>query len=462
MFYSSPSSGGTGKGNEMTNENENAVVEVATQTVQSNETAVEAKAAQNAPENTGKQKNIKAKQPMSVVGRFWNLRLTAAVLQIFVTVVLLVCAIVFPSVSASETERTLALVLLATALALAFFNLFFVVQSITLRVNRIMMFVTAATVVVVSLTGFVLACREITLIIAALVVGILCICGVMADGCGLLSAKTMVFGGKAASKFSWSSLTSEITSDERRISNAMSVAVAVVTFVVMVAALILPIINVVGQRGGANPLAGYNKIELGMNRKTVLSAMSEDYVENPDNTLVWYDKERTALMKESNELSEKIVDAQKKGDKKEVLRLAERLEEVAKQLLYVPYSKFTVKFNSFENVEEISYDFVSDGISDTPAVTAVESFVTKAKTTSYGFYVVRTVHYDNGSWKRFYDEVTISDMTYSANFNTYTVIEEYKLDGFGKTFSYTDSYSGWCDKGFVNVEYVYNSKFANK
>ncbi len=53
-------------------------------------------------------------------------------------------------------------------------------------------------------------------------------------------------------------------------------------------------------------------------------------------------------------------------------------------------------------------------------------------------------------------------MTYSANFNTYTVIEEYKLDGFGKTFSYTDSYLGWCDKGFVNVEYVYNSKFANK
>lgn len=105
---------------------------------------------------------------------------------------------------------------------------------------------------------------------------------------------------------------------------------------------------------------------------------------------------------------------------------------------------------------------MSDGIPDTPAVTAVESFVTKAKTTSYGFYVVRTVHYDNGSWKRFYDEVTISDMTYSANFNTYTVIEEYKLDGFGKTLSYTDSYSGWCDKGFVNVEYVYNSQFANK
>lgn len=109
MFYSSPPSGGTGKGNEMTNENENAVVEVATQTVQSNDTAVEAKAAQNAPENTDKQKNIKAKQPMSVVGRFWNLRLTAAVLQIFVTVVLLVCTIVFPSVSASETERPLRL-----------------------------------------------------------------------------------------------------------------------------------------------------------------------------------------------------------------------------------------------------------------------------------------------------------------------------------------------------------------
>ena len=53
-------------------------------------------------------------------------------------------------------------------------------------------------------------------------------------------------------------------------------------------------------------------------------------------------------------------------------------------------------------------------------------------------------------------------MTYSANFNTYTVIEEYKLDGFGKTLSYTYSYSGWCDKGFVNVEYVYNSQFANK
>lgn len=201
MFYSSPPSGGTGKGNEMTNENENAVVEVTTQTVQSNETAVEAKAAQNAPENTGKQKNIKAKQPMSVVGRFWNLRLTAAVLQIFVTVVLLVCAIVFPSVSASETERILALVLLATALALAFFNLFFVVQSITLRVNRIMMFVTAATVVVVSLTGFVLACREITLIIAALVVGILCICGVMADGCGLLSAKQWCSAAKLQASF---------------------------------------------------------------------------------------------------------------------------------------------------------------------------------------------------------------------------------------------------------------------
>ena len=132
----------------------------------------------------------------------------------------------------------------------------------------------------------------------------------------------------------------------------MSVSVAVVTCVVMVAALILPIINVVGQRGGANPLAGYDKIELGMNRKTVLSSMSEDYVENPDNTLVWYDKERTALMKESNELSEKIVDAQKKGDKKEILRLAERMEEVAKQLLYVPYSKFTVKFNSLKTLSK--------------------------------------------------------------------------------------------------------------
>ena len=433
-------------------------------------------AATTAVDGTGYAQMPKSKGAGDVVGRFWKLRIASAVAPVaFLTLALVGVLIMFAGNTSVDYAYILAGIFGAIAASLV--SVALAVQSKNKPVNAaLMVAMTAmpcfptlvATVATFISIGTINGMNDMAHVIFIggghlIVVG--AVCFTMAVGCGMIKASRLMHSKKKAPLMLFTSAPSELSGDEVKLQKQRCIENLGGAIVFGLFLLAMPI-GLLFQSSFTDPLRSIDNVSLGDYISGVKSSLGDVY-EHDGDIYTWYDGEYTKLLKESQQLQEKMLGAESAED---FMEYVQRAGELATAMEFMTRTEFTVVFGA-EGTEDvgrairITYKKVAplaEGDEEVVANNATSKLTQNKKAEDgNGFCVVRKVAYSDDSWTMAYEFVVISDIEYDAASGIYTVTEEYAVGTVKTTFTYSATASEWHRYGFDNIERVYQNNYTD-
>lgn len=413
-----------------------------------------------------------------VVGRFWKLRVASAVAPVaFLTIALIGILIMIAGNASGDYSYMLAGVLGAIAASLVPVGL--AVQSKNKPVNAALMVAMTlapgvltlgamiATIVSVG-TVDLLADEGTFYVVMVGLCHLISLGGVsfpMAVGCGMIKASRLMHSKKKAPLMLFTSAPSELSGDEVKLQKQRCIENLAGAIVFGLFIIVAPV-ALLFQSSFTDPLRSIDNVSLGDYISGVKSSLGDVY-EHDGDIYTWYDGEYTKLLKESQQLQEKMLGAESAED---FMEYVQRAGELATAMELMTRTEFTVVFGA-EGTEDadkairITYKKVAplaEGDEEVVANNAT-SYLTQNKEVNdgNGFYVVRKVYYSDDSWTMAYEVAVISDIEYDAASGIYTVTEEYAVGTVKTTFTYSATASEWRRYGFDNIESIYQNNYVD-
>lgn len=413
-----------------------------------------------------------------VVGRFWKLRVASAVAPVaFLTIALIGILIMIAGNASGDYSYMLAGVLGAIAASLVPVGL--AVQSKNKPVNAALMVAMTlapgvltlgamiATIVSVG-TVDLLADEGTFYVVMVGLCHLISLGGVsfpMAVGCGMIKASRLMHSKKKAPLMLFTSAPSELSGDEVKLQKQRCIENLAGAIVFGLFIIVAPV-ALLFQSSFTDPLRSIDNVSLGDYISGVKSSLGDVY-EHDGDIYTWYDGEYTKLLKESQQLQEKMLGAESAED---FMEYVQRAGELATAMELMTRTEFTVVFGA-EGTEDadkairITYKKVAplaEGDEEVVANNATSKLTQNKKAEDgNGFYVVRKVYYSDDSWTMTYEVAVISDIEYDAASGIYTVTEEYAVGTVKTTFTYSATASEWRRYGFDNIERVYQNNYAD-
>ena len=433
-------------------------------------------AATTAADGTGYAQMPKSKWAGDVVGRFWKLRIASAVAPVaFLTLALVGVLIMFAGSTSVDYAYILAGIFGAIAASLV--SVALAVQSRNKPVNAaLMVAMTAmpcfptlvATVATLISIGTINGMNDMAHVIFIggghlIVVG--AVCFPMVVGCGMIKASRLMRSKKRAPLMLFTSAPSELSGDEVKLQKQRCIENLVGAIVFGLFIIVLPV-ALLFQSSFTDPLRSIDNVSLGDYISAVKLSMGDVY-EHDGDIYTWYDGEYTKLLKESQQLQEKMLGAESAED---FMEYVQRAGELATAMEFMTRTEFTVVFGSKDTEDadkaiRITYKKVvplAEGDEEVVANNATSKLTQNKKTEDgNGFYVVRKVAYSDDSWTMAYELVVISDIEYDAASGIYTVTEEYAVGTVKTTFTYSATASEWSSLyGFDDIAEIYEAEYA--
>ena len=434
-------------------------------------------AATTAADGTGYAQMPKSKWAGDVVGRFWKLRIASAVAPVaFLTLALVGVLIMFAGSTSVDYAYILAGIFGAIAASLV--SVALAVQSKNKPVNAaLMVAMTAmpcfptlvATVATFISIGTINGMNDMAHVIFIggghlIVVG--AVCFPMAVGCGMIKASRLMHSKKKAPLMLFTSAPSELSGDEVKLQKQRCIENLAGAIVFGLFSIVVPV-ALLFQSSFTDPLRSIDNVSLGDYISAVKLSLGDVY-EHDGDIYTWYDGEYTKLLKESQQLQEKMLGAESAED---FMEYVQRAGELATAMEFMTRTEFTVVFGSKDTEDadkaiRITYKKVvplAEGDEEVVANNATSKLTQNKKAEDgNGFYVVRKVAYSDDSWTMAYELVVISDIEYDAASGIYTVTEEYAVGTVKTTFTYSATASEWSSLyGFDNIERVYQNNYAD-
>ena len=433
-------------------------------------------AATTAADGTGYAQMPKSKWAGDVVGRFWKLRIASAVAPVaFLTLALVGVLIMFAGSTSVDYAYILAGIFGAIAASLV--SVALAVQSRNKPVNAaLMVAMTAmpcfptlvATVATLISIGTINGMNDMAHVIFIggghlIVVG--AVCFPMAVGCGMIKASRLMRSKKKAPLMLFTSAPSELSGDEVKLQKQRCIENLVGAIVFGLFIIVLPV-ALLFQSSFTDPLRSIDNVSLGDYISAVKLSLGDVY-EHDGDIYTWYDGEYTKLLKESQQLQEKMLGAESAED---FMEYVQRAGELATAMEFMTRMEFTVVFgsNGTEDADKairITYKKVvplAEGDEEVVANNATSKLTQNKKAEDgNGFYVVRKVAYSDDSWTMAYELVVISDIEYDAASGIYTVTEEYAVGTVKTTFTYSATAGEWSSHyGFDDIAEIYEAEYA--
>lgn len=435
-------------------------------------------AATTAADGTGYAQMPKSKWAGDVVGRFWKLRIASAVAPVaFLTLALVGVLIMIAGSASGDYSYMLAGVLGAIAASLV--SVALAVQSKNKPVNAALMVAMTLAPGVLTLGAMIATIVSVGTVdlltvdgtFYAIMVGLchlISLGGVsftMAVGCGMIKASRLMHSKKKAPLMLFTSAPSELSGDEVKLQKQRCIENLAGAIVFGLFIIVAPV-ALLFQSSFTDPLRSIDNVSLGDYISGVKSSLGDVY-EHDGDIYTWYDGEYTKLLKESQQLQEKMLGAESAED---FMEYVQRAGELATAMEFMTRTEFTVVFgsNGTEDADKairITYKKVvplAEGDEEVVANNATSKLTqNKQAEDGNGFYVVRKVAYSDDSWTMAYELVVISDIEYDAASGIYTVTEEYAVGTVKTTFTYSATASEWRRYGFDNIERVYQNNYAD-
>ena len=433
-------------------------------------------AATTAADGTGYAQMPKSKWAGDVVGRFWKLRIASAVAPVaFLTLALVGVLIMFAGSTSVDYAYILAGIFGAIAASLV--SVALAVQSKNKPVNAaLMVAMTAmpcfptlvATVATFISIGTINGMNDMAHVIFIggghlIVVG--AVCFPMAVGCGMIKASRLMHSKKKAPLMLFTSAPSELSGDEVKLQKQRCIENLAGAIVFGLFSIVVPV-ALLFQSSFTDPLRSIDNVSLGDYISAVKLSLGDVY-EHDGDIYTWYDGEYTKLLKESQQLQEKMLGAESAED---FMEYVQRAGELATAMEFMTRTEFTVVFGSKDTEDadkaiRITYKKVvplAEGDEEVVANNATSKLTQNKKAEDgNGFYVVRKVAYSDDSWTMAYELVVISDIEYDAASGIYTVTENFSAGGLDKTFVYSATASEWSSLyGFDDIAEIYEAEYA--
>lgn len=435
-------------------------------------------AAMTADEGTGYAQMPKSKWTGDVVGRFWKLRIASAVAPVaFLTIALIGILIMIAGNASGDYSYMLAGVFGAIAASLVPVGL--AVQSKNKPVNAALMVAMTVAPGVLTLGAMIATIVSVGTVDLSAVEGtfyvilvglchLISLGGVsfpMAVGCGMIKASHLMHSKKKAPLMLFTSAPSELSGDEIKLQKKRCIENLAGAIVFGLFIIVMPV-TLLFQSSFTDPLKNIDDVSLGTSFYYAKSSLGDVYERDGD-IYTWYDGEYTKLLKESQQLQEKMLTAESAED---FMEYVQRAGELATALEFMTRTEFTVVFGA-EGTEDaneairITFEKVAPLAESDEEVVAnnVTSKLTQNKKVNdgNGFYVVRKVSYSDDSWTMTYEVAVISDIEYDAVSGIYTVTEEYAVDAVKTTFTYSATAGEWHRYGFTDIERIYQNNYAD-
>lgn len=435
-------------------------------------------AATTAADGTGYAQMPKSKWAGDVVGRFWKLRIASAVAPVaFLTLALVGVLIMFAGNTSVDYAYILAGIFGAIAASLV--SVALAVQSKNKPVNAALMVAMTLAPGVLTLGAMIATIVSVGTVdlltvdgtFYAVMVGLchlISLGGVsfpMAVGCGMIKASRLMHSKKKAPLMLFTSAPSELSGDEVKLQKQRCIENLAGAIVFGLFIIVAPV-ALLFQSSFTDPLRSIDNVSLGDYISGVKSSLGDVY-EHDGDIYTWYDGEYTKLLKESQQLQEKMLGAESAED---FMEYVQRAGELATAMEFMTRTEFTVVFGSKDTEDadkaiRITYKKVvplAEGDEEVVANNATSKLTQNKKAEDgNGFYVVRKVAYSDDSWTMAYELVVISDIEYDAASGIYTVTEEYAVGTVKTTFTYSATASEWRRYGFDNIERVYQNNYAD-
>ena len=433
-------------------------------------------AATTAADGTGYAQMPESKWAGDVVGRFWKLRIASAVAPVaFLTLALVGVLIMFAGSTSVDYAYILAGIFGAIAASLV--SVALAVQSKNKPVNAaLMVAMTAlpcfptlvATVATFISIGTINGMNDMAHVIFIggghlIVVG--AVCFPMAVGCGMIKASRLMHSKKKAPLMLFTSAPSELSGDEVKLQKQRCIENLAGAIVFGLFSIVVPV-ALLFQSSFTDPLRSIDNVSLGDYISAVKLSLGDVY-EHDGDIYTWYDGEYTKLLKESQQLQEKMLGAESAED---FMEYVQRAGELATAMEFMTRTEFTVVFgsNGTEDADKairITYKKVvplAEGDEEVVANNATSKLTQNKKAEDgNGFYVVRKVAYSDDSWTMAYELVVISDIECDAASGIYTVTEEYAVGTVKTTFTYSATASEWSSLyGFDDIAEIYEAEYA--
>lgn len=433
-------------------------------------------AATTAADGTGYAQMPKSKWAGDVVGRFWKLRIASAVAPVaFLTLALVGVLIMFAGSTSVDYAYILAGIFGAIAASLV--SVALAVQSKNKPVNAaLMVAMTAmpcfptlvATVATFISIGTINGMNDMAHVIFIggghlIVVG--AVCFPMAVGCGMIKASRLMHSKKKAPLMLFTSAPSELSGDEVKLQKQRCIENLAGAIVFGLFSIVVPV-ALLFQSSFTDPLRSIDNVSLGDYISAVKLSLGDVY-EHDGDIYTWYDGEYTKLLKESQQLQEKMLGAESAED---FMEYVQRAGELATAMEFMTRTEFTVVFgsNGTEDADKairITYKKVvplAEGDEEVVANNATSKLTQNKKADDgRGFYVERKVTYSDGSWTIDYQSAIVADIDYDETTGVYTVTENFSAGGLDKTFVYSATAGGWSSLyGFDDIAEIYEAEYA--
>lgn len=433
-------------------------------------------AATTAADGTGYAQMPKSKWAGDVVGRFWKLRIASAVAPVaFLTLALVGVLIMFAGSTSVDYAYILAGIFGAIAASLV--SVALAVQSKNKPVNAaLMVAMTAmpcfptlvATVATFISIGTINGMNDMAHVIFIggghlIVVG--AVCFPMAVGCGMIKASRLMHSKKKAPLMLFTSASSELSGDEVKLQKQRCIENLAGAIVFGLFSIVVPV-ALLFQSSFTDPLRSIDNVSLGDYISAVKLSLGDVY-EHDGDIYTWYDGEYTKLLKESQQLQEKMLGAESAED---FMEYVQRAGELATAMEFMTRTEFTVVFgsNGTEDADKairITYKKVvplAEGDEEVVANNATSELTQNKKAEDgRGFYVERKVTYSDGSWTIDYQSAIVADIDYDETTGIYTVTENFSAGGLDKTFVYSATAGGWSSLyGFDDIAEIYEAEYA--
>ena len=433
-------------------------------------------AATTAADGTGYAQMPKSKWAGDVVGRFWKLRIASAVAPVaFLTLALVGVLIMFAGSTSVDYAYILAGIFGAIAASLV--SVALAVQSKNKPVNAaLMVAMTAmpcfptlvATVATLISIGTINGMNDMAHVIFIggghlIVVG--AVCFPMAVGCGMIKASRLMHSKKKAPLMLFTSAPSELSGDEVKLQKQRCIENLAGAIVFGLFSIVVPV-ALLFQSSFTDPLRSIDNVSLGDYISAVKLSLGDVY-EHDGDIYTWYDGEYTKLLKESQQLQEKMLGAESAED---FMEYVQRAGELATAMEFMTRTEFTVVFgsNGTEDADKairITYKKVvplAEGDEEVVANNATSKLTQNKKAEDgRGFYVERKVTYSDGNWTIDYQSAIVADIDYDETTGIYTVTENFSAGGLDKTFVYSATAGGWSSLyGFDDIAEIYEAEYA--
>lgn len=433
-------------------------------------------AATTAADGTGYAQMPKSKWAGDVVGRFWKLRIASAVAPVaFLTLALVGVLIMFAGSTSVDYAYILAGIFGAIAASLV--SVALAVQSKNKPVNAaLMVAMTAmpcfptlvATVATFISIGTINGMNDMAHVIFIggghlIVVG--AVCFPMAVGCGMIKASRLMHSKKKAPLMLFTSAPSELSGDEVKLQKQRCIENLAGAIVFGLFSIVVPV-ALLFQSSFTDPLRSIDNVSLGDYISAVKLSLGDVY-EHDGDIYTWYDGEYTKLLKESQQLQEKMLGAESAED---FMEYVQRAGELATAMEFMTRTEFTVVFGSNDTEDankaiRITYKKVvplAEGDEEVVANNATSKLTQNKKAEDgRGFYVERKVTYSDDSWTIDYQSAIVADIDYDETTGIYTVTENFSAGGLDKTFVYSATAGEWSSHyGFDDIAEIYEAEYA--